>query len=316
MTVAQPTAVITARDVSRLYGERRALDHFSLDVPQGVVYGLLGPNGSGKSTFLSLVASMERPAEGEIQVFGAAPSSGAKANIGMVFQENAQDPGMTAMELLTLAGRMQGLGGGALTARATGLLATFGLSERTTDPIAKLSGGMRRRLEVARALVHDPALLLLDEPTTGIDPVERRNLWNALLGVARGARSILLATNDLAEADAVCEQVAFLRDGRLVATGSPEDLKSGLRRESVVVETADGVALNPGDIGALPGAGEVTVTENGLRITCDDSSALIPRLFELAPGAIRSVVVRSSTLEDAYFQHVGRRAEVPNGAAR
>ncbi len=311
-----PAAVITARDVSRLYGERRALDHLSLDVPAGVVYGLLGPNGSGKSTFLSLVASMERPAEGEMLVFGAPPSATAKAKIGMVFQENAQDPGMTATELLVLAGRMQGLGGAALGARAGALLRTFGLESRANDPIAKLSGGMRRRLEVARALIHDPALLLLDEPTTGIDPDERRNLWSALLGDARGSRTILLATNDLAEADSVCEQVAFLRDGRLIATGTPEELKAGLRRESVVVETLESRPLDPGIVAALPGAGEVTISESGLRITCDDASALIPRLFELAPGAIRSVVVRGSTLEDAYFQHVGRRLESPAGAVR
>lgn len=316
MTIASTAAVITARDVTRLYGERRALDHFSLDIPAGVVYGLLGPNGSGKSTFLSLVASMERPVEGEVLVFGAAPSFAAKAKIGMVFQENAQDPGMTATELLTLAGRMQGMGGSALSARAADLLRTFGLSDRASDAIAKLSGGMRRRLEVARALIHDPALLLLDEPTTGIDPDERRNLWSALLGPARGSRTIVLATNDLAEADTVCEQVAFLRAGRVVATGSPEELKSGLRRESVVVETLPDRPLNPAVVSVLPGAGEVTFSDDGFRVTCDDASALIPKLFELSPGAIRSVVVHGSTLEDAYFQHVGRRVDVPVVAAR
>lgn len=271
------------------------------------MFGLLGPNGSGKSTFLAMVAAMASPAEGTLSVFGSPPAAALKGKLGMVFQENAQDPLMTVSELLALAGTMQGIAGGVAKTRATDLLRTFGLSDRASDPISKLSGGMRRRLEVARALVHDPALLLLDEPTTGIDPDERQKLWSALLGEHRGSRTIVLATNDLAEADAVCQRVAFLRAGKVVATGTPAELKAGLRRESVTI----GGELSPADIsaiGAIHGAGETTVVDGLLQVTCDDASRLIPEVFAVAPGRVRSVNVRPSSLEDAYFQHVGRRA--------
>ena len=315
MADTSPAAVIEASNLSRSYGDRRALNQFSLNVPSGTVFGLLGPNGSGKSTFLALVAAMERPAEGELRVFGNPPAAAAKGRVGMVFQENAQDPSMTCIELLSLAGRMQGLGGANLRARAVELLATFGLADRARDPIAKLSGGMRRRLEVARALVHDPELVLLDEPTTGIDPDERRNLWSALLGSARKSRTILLATNDLSEADAVCEQVAFIREGSLVASGTPAELKAGLRRESVTVELAGDSANDLSRLASLAGAGDVILDGETVRITCDDSAALIPKLFELVPGRIRSVNVRPSTLEDAYFRHIGRRLAQPADVA-
>ncbi len=314
MAIARSSPVIEASNLSRSYGERLALNDFSLVVHAGGVFGLLGPNGSGKSTFLSLVASMQPPPGGGLRVFGEPPRTAAKSRVGMVFQENAQDPTMSCLELLTLAGRMQGLGGGALRSRATELLAAFGLADRANDLISRLSGGMRRRLEVARALVHDPELLLLDEPTTGIDPDERRNLWTALLGSARQSRTVLLATNDLSEADSVCEQVAFLREGTVVASGTPAELKTGLRRESVAVEFADAGASELDLLVTLPGAGEITFDGDIVRITCDDASLLIPRLFALVPGRIRAISVRPSTLEDAYFQHVGRRIAAPIGA--
>ncbi len=313
--VADSPLALQARGIVRRYGDRPALDGFSVDIPAGSVFGLLGPNGSGKSTFLALVASMSRPDSGDLLVFGAQPSAALKARVGMVFQENAQDPTMTVMELLALAGTMQGMKRPTINERASSLLRSFGLVDRAADPIAKLSGGMRRRLEVARALMHDPQLLLLDEPTTGIDPDERQNLWQALLASRdAGTRTVVLATNDLAEADAVCDRVAFLRAGVAVATGTPTELKSGLRAETVIIDAA---LLSPADIAAInnsPGTGDSSLMDGQLHITCDDASSLIPRLFTIAPGRIRSVSVRPSSLEDAYFQHVGRRAS--QGAAK
>jgi len=302
--------VVEATGISLLYGERRALDNLTLTVPGGSVYGLLGPNGSGKSTFITLLAAMEQPPVGVLRVFDQPQAPALRARIGTVFQENALDPLMSVRETLVLAGRLFGLRRQFLHERVPQLLEAFGLGERIDDSISSLSGGMRRRLEMVRALLHDPHLLLLDEPTTGIDPDERRALWDALLNRERGTRTILLATNDLAEADNVCDEVAFLRLGQVVASGSPEALKRGLKRESVrlVWDSPDEADL--AKVAAWPDTGELTQDAGEIHITVDDAAAFVPRLFSIAPHAIRSIRIEQSSLEDAYFRHVGRRPRV------
>ncbi|MCL4240322.1 MAG: ABC transporter ATP-binding protein [Dehalococcoidia bacterium] len=303
-----PGAAISARDIGRDYGERRALDGFSLEVPRGGVFGILGPNGSGKSTFLAMVAAMEQPAAGELRVLGEEPSRALRARVGTVFQENSADPLMRTAEYLRFAGRLFAVPGGTLNQRIPALLERFGLAQRARDPVSTLSGGMRRRLEVARALLHGPEILLLDEPTTGVDPEERRVLWDTL-GEARGSTTVLLATNDLAEADAVCDRVAFVQGGRVVASGSPAELKQGLRRDAVRINwpgaTADALAT----VASWPGTGDIVKSDGTVHVTADDASALVPRLFELAGREIRGVTIESSSLEDAYFQYIRRRVE-------
>ena len=289
------------------YGERLALDGLSVEVPAGSTFGLLGPNGSGKSTLISLLAAMEWPQSGSLAVFGQPPAPALRARVGTVFQENAQDPLMSPVETLALAARLFGVSRALAGARSTALLRRFGLAERANDAVAVLSGGMRRRLEMARALIHEPELLLLDEPTTGVDPGERRALWDALK--ESGERTVLLASNDLAEADSVCDAVAFIDGGRVVASGTPGELKRGLRAESVRLTWAGASDELVATVAMWPGVGDATVDGETVNLTADDASALVPRLFELAPGAIRGVSIRPATLEDAYFRHVqGRRA--------
>ena len=306
---------ITARGITRSYGERVALDGFSLSVTQGSVFGLLGPNGSGKSTFITLAAAMDAPPDGSLAFWGMVPSRALRRRVGVVFQENAQDPLMSVSEHLALAARLFGIEAKAAEARGASLLQSFGLAERAKDPVSTLSGGMRRRLEAARALMHNPDLLLLDEPTAGVDPGERTALWKALLGERQGDRTILLATNDLAEADAVCDHVAFISGGRVVASGTPAELKQGLRRDSVTVAWAG--ELPPANLGQAPaiaGAGEFITEGNTSQITVDDASGFVPALFARFPGAIRAVSVTPASLEDAYFRHVGRRVAGAGGA--
>jgi ABC-2 type transport system ATP-binding protein len=296
------TAVIAARDIVHSYGRRRALDGFSLEAPAGGVFGLLGPNGSGKSTFITMLAAMEAPQTGSLQVFGRQPENSLKARVGTVFQENAQDPLMPVSEYLSLAGRLFGVT--RRSARADAVLKQVGLAGRQSETIGALSGGMRRRLEVARALLHEPELLILDEPTTGVDPGERRSLWDAVRNDGR-ARTVLLATNDLAEAEQVCDRVAFIKDGKVVATGTPAEMKRGLRRESVAIRWDGANPADLGTVGSWPGTGEVIVEGGEVRVTVDDAATFVPRLFALAPGAIRAVRVEPATLEDAYFRLVG-----------
>ncbi|MBA4180277.1 MAG: hypothetical protein C0506_06765 [Anaerolinea sp.] len=309
----QPTPAVEVHDLSYSYGDRRALDGFSLSVPAGSVFGLLGPNGSGKSTFVTMLAAMAPPASGSLSAFGQPPHSALRARIGTVFQENASDPMMTVSELLRLAGRLFGVPRAALEPRIRELLAQFGLSDRAGELTGNLSGGMRRRLEMCRALLHNPELLLLDEPTTGVDPDERRALWDALLRRDTGQRTVVLATNDLAEADAVCDLVAFIQAGRVIATGTPAALKQGLRHESVRVGWESPTAEQLRMVAEWAGGSEVTRDGGFVRITVDDASTFVPRLFTLAPGAIRSVTIEKASLEDAYFRHVTRRGDAMAG---
>lgn len=311
----QTSSAIEATGITRSYGDRIALDDFSLDVPAGKVFGLLGPNGSGKSTLISILATMTAPTTGTLRVFGEPPSVATRGRVGTVFQENTADPLMTVNETLHLAGRLFGISSSSLHARSAEMLSVFGLSDRGNEPASSLSGGMRRRLEMARALLHDPELLLLDEPTTGVDPDERRALWGALLGEARGRRTILIATNDLSEADAICDEVAFIKAGRVAATGTPEELKRGLRKEALRVDWENVTPAQLVEVQSWPGAGTVSQDGDVVHITVDQASLFVPRLFALAPGDIRSLGIEKSSLEDAYFQHVSRRSadklEVP-----
>lgn len=301
---------VEARDIRRAYGERLALDGFTLKVPAGTIFGILGPNGSGKSTFMALVAAAETPAEGALRIFGEQPARRTRAVIGTVFQENASDPLMTPLEYLRFAGRLFGVPRADTEQRARELLGRFGLGERARDAIGTLSGGMRRRLEVARALLHRPRLLLLDEPTTGVDPEERRVLWECVRE-ERGDATVLLATNDLHEADGVCDLVAFVQDGRVVASGAPAELKRDLRRQAVRIELADGAGDDTiARLVAVAGSSSVTVANGAILVTTDDATALAPRLFEAAGAAIRSIRIEEASLEDAYFQYVRRRVRV------
>lgn len=301
-----PGPAIAARDIVRDYGERRALDGFSIEVPRGGVFGILGPNGSGKSTFIAMLAAMEQPGAGELRVLGEAPSRALRARLGTVFQENSADPLMRTAEYLRFAGRLFGIHGEALKQRIPALLGRFGLSQRSGDPVSSLSGGMRRRLEVARALLHEPEILLLDEPTTGVDPEERKILWDTL-GEARGSTTVLLATNDLAEADAACDRVAFVQSGRVVAAGTPAELKQGLRRDALRITWPGATAEELAVVAGWGGTGEILRSGDIVHVTADDASGLVPRLFELAGRGIRGVSIESSSLEDAYFRYIQRR---------
>lgn len=297
--------------MTRRYGEHRGLDNFSVAIPRGSVFGLLGPNGSGKSTFLSLIAAAEAPDSGAVRLYGREPDQEGRQRIGIVFQESTLDPTSTVADNLELSGRLFGLSRSECRTRAEELLQQFGLGDRYQQPITQLSGGMRRRVEVVRALLHSPDLLLLDEPTTGIDPGERQALWDALRTWPGEGKTVLLATNDLVEADGVCDYAAFIRDGRVVAAGRPQELKAGLQKEAIWLDWINPARDDLETVTTWPGVGSVSVQDTQVQITVDDASVVVPQLFALAPAAIKGVKIHPATLEDAYFHHVGIRAAEP-----
>ncbi len=306
-TAAPPATDLAVRvqDLSFAYAERRALDSLALQVPSGAVFGLLGPNGSGKSTLLSLLAGLQVPSAGDLRVLGQPPSAALRARIGILFQETSLDPLMTPRETLWLHGRLYGLGGHALRDRIDRLLEGVGLSERADSLVSTLSGGMKRRLELARVLLPAPQLILLDEPTTGLDPDAEAALWAHLRQANRDGATIILATNKVQEADEHCHQVAFIRHGRLAAQGAPAELKAALKRDAVWVEWPDFPPALADEIAAWDGVGKLTWAPPTLHATVDAASAFVPRLFQTAGDGIRAVRIRESTLGDAYFDIVG-----------
>lgn len=299
-------AAVDARDLVYAYGDRRALDGLSLAVPSGAIFGLLGPNGSGKSTFLSMLIGRRQPDAGEIRVLGRPLAPQLRARMGIVFQEPSLDAAMTVRETMHLQGRMFGLSRAVTALRASRLLDRVGLSDRASAMTSTLSGGMKRRLELARALLTQPALLLLDEPTLALDLDSKQSLWQHLLEANAAGTTLLLATNDVVEAERYCHTVALLDEGRLVAQAAPADLKRGLRNDAVRVDWHDDPSAEIGAIKAWPGVGNVRVAGRTTHVTVDAASPFLTRLFQDAGDRIRGVQIEESTLEDVYFQLVGK----------
>lgn len=283
-----------------------ALDELSLEVPAGSIFGLLGPNGSGKSTLLSLIIARREAAAGSIDVLGSPLDARLRRRMGIVFQEPSLDANMTVGETMLLQGRLFGQPRDETRASTAALLARVGLAGREGAFTSTLSGGMKRRLEVARALLTSPEVLLLDEPTLALDPDSRLALWDHLREASTAGATLLLATNDVSEAERYCDTVALIAGGRLVAQGAPAELKRDLRREAVRVEWNEAVPEIEKAIAGWPGAGEVRTDGRTTHVTTDDASALLARLFERHGPFIHAVRVEQSTLEDVYFQLAGR----------
>ncbi len=314
---ATTTAAVVADALVFAYagGAPPALDGLSVVVPQGERFALLGPNGAGKSTLLSIVNGLRAPQRGGLRLFGAPPGASARRSVGVVFQENCLDPLMTVRETLVLQGRLFGMGGAPLRERIDAMLTTVGLTDRAGQPAGELSGGLKRRLELARAMLAEPRLLLLDEPTVGLDPDSRRRLWEHLLAINAAGTTLLLATNDVAEADRFATTVAFIERGRVVAQGAPIDLKRGLRRDAVWVDAPDLPGSLVEVVAALPGVGRVSGAPPSLHVTVDDAATFVPELFRIAQGSVRAVRIEESTLEDAYFELAGTTISRHDGEA-
>lgn len=296
---SSPALLINALTVK--YGERMALDSLDLRIDPGAAFGLLGPNGAGKSTLIGAIAGLIQPDAGRVEVFGQAAGLASRRDIGFVFQDSGLDPFMTCTETLRLQAAMFGESGRPAKERAGAALASVGLSDRAGSMVSTLSGGMRRRLALARGILMRPRLLVLDEPTVGLDPESRRQLWTLLHELRGEGVTALVASQDVDEVQDGCDAVAFLREGRVALAGAVAELRKGLKRDAVVVEFE---AIPDGLVTALRGwtsIGSVTVEGETIRLTVDDAGAIIPKLFAETPARITGIRVREATLEDAYF---------------
>jgi len=288
------------------YGERQALAGLDLSVSRGEIVALLGPNGSGKSTLFRILSTLIVPTAGEASVFGAdvvreAPA--ARRRMGVVFQSPALDDQLTARENLRLHGRLHGLGGRGLEARTSTLLERMGVLDRAEERIGRLSGGLARRVDLARGVLHEPDLLLLDEPTSGLDPAARRDLWSLLEDLRDRGLTLLLTTHLMDEAER-CQRVIILDQGALVAAGSPAVLRSGIGGDVLTIGTdrpVEAAELLHRELGLT-----AAVLGDRLRLEHPGAAELVPRVAAALGARLQSLTLQPPTLEDVFLHRTGR----------
>jgi len=240
-------SAVVAHGLAKTFGTQRAVDNIDLTVVEGEIFGVLGPNGAGKTTLLQMLATLLPMDNGDAKIFGYDVRSEAHAVrqlIGVTGQYASVDENLTGRENLWLFGRLQGLSSGGARREADELLEKFGLTEAANRPISQFSGGMRRRLDLAAGLITKPALIFLDEPTTGLDPRTRAQMWDTIRGLVADGCTILLTTQYLDEADELADRIAVIDRGRKVAEGTPSELKAHIGGSRLRVQLADGVDVN------------------------------------------------------------------------
>jgi ABC-2 type transport system ATP-binding protein len=295
-------------------GHIRAVDGLDLEVLEGEIFGLLGPNGAGKTTTAGMLTTRVIPTSGRAFVGGidvVAHPSAAKQVIGVVPQSNTLDRSLGVWENLYFHGRFFGMSGATARAEATRLLEQFRLSERAKDPVGALSGGMAQRLMVARAIMHRPATLFLDEPTAGLDPQSRLALWEILGELHAAGQTILLTTHYMEEADELCDRLAIIDHGKLLSLGTPAELKNATGADTIVTVTA------PGDLDELatllaadvPGAQRATRVDQTVLVEVREQAGVLPLVFNVAERGgyhVTDVSVTAPTLETVFINLTGK----------
>jgi ABC-2 type transport system ATP-binding protein len=294
--------------VGHAYRDRIALDDVSLTVSPGEMFALLGPNGGGKTTLFRIIATLVRPAAGSVRVFGAdVRTNGADVRrlLGVVFQSPALDKRLTVRENLRHHGHLYGLRGRPLHDLIEAALARVRLSDRGDDRVLALSGGLARRAEIAKALLPAPRLLLLDEPTTGLDPGVRADLWRDLRALREAQGTTIVLTTHLMDEAEACDRVAILDSGRVVLSGRPGDLTAALGGDILTIDSDRPAVLAAGlrERFALPAA----VVDGVVRIERDRAHEFIGQVIDAFPGDVRSVRFSRPTLHDVFVHHTGHR---------
>jgi ABC-2 type transport system ATP-binding protein len=300
--------VISVRDLVHRYDSRTALNGVSFDVRPAELFGLLGPNGSGKTTMFRILSTLMVPVAGQAIILGhdaAKDPSQLRREIGVVFQAQSIDLKLTAAENLQHQGHLYGLHGSTLRARIKEILERVRLADRARDRAETFSGGMQRRLELAKGLLHGPRVLLLDEPTTGLDPGARRDLWQYLSILRDEEHVTVLVTTHLMEEAERCDRLAILNEGKLVALGTPTELKREIGGDVIVLETKDPEALAM-RIRARFDV-DVRVVGNQVRIEKDQAHRFVTDVVEAFPGEIDAVSISKPSLEDVFIKRTGHR---------
>ena len=292
---------IEVSGLRKRYGDVRAVDGVTFGVEEGEFFGILGPNGAGKTTALEIIEGLREADEGEVSVLGMSPwprNPRLLPRMGVQLQASAFFERLTAREQLRTFGSLYGVA----SSKADAMLELVGLADKAGVRVEKLSGGQAQRLSIACALVHDPELLFLDEPTAALDPQARRNLWDVLREISRQGRTIVLTTHYMDEAEALCDRVAIMDSGRILELGPPAALVRGLDAPARI-SVASGV-LAVEDALLLPGVDEADDDDVSLTISTRDPSRVVEAMA--ARAALDGVQIRGATLEDVFLEVTGR----------
>ena len=300
--------MIEIEHITHRYGDRTALDDFSLEILRGEVFALLGPNGSGKTTLFRLLSTLIPPQSGKIEIAGCdlrVQTQRVRKMLGIVFQAPSVDRKLTVKENLTHQGHLYGLSGASLRAKQSELLDQLGLIDRQNDLVESLSGGLRRRVELAKGLLHDPQVVLLDEPSTGLDPGARADLWEYLFRL-RDERGVTIAlTTHLLEEAERADRLAILHAGKLVALGTPDELRAEVGGDSITLRSPDLDSLQK-EIEDQFGHTALRL-QDALRLELPAGHEWIAKLVEAFGPRITSITLAGPTLEDVFIDRTGHR---------
>src|SRR4051794_6287766 len=297
---------IEVTDLVKSYGDVEAVRGVSFAVGAGEVFGFLGPNGAGKSTTINMLCTLATPTSGAARVSGydvVTQRDAVRRHIGLVFQDPTLDGYLTAEQNLRLHAELYGIDPGAIPGRMDQMLAMVDLADRRDQPVMTFSGGMRRRLEIARGLLHSPRVLFLDEPTIGLDPQTRSSIWRYIRALQESEGTTIFMTTHYMDEAEFCDRIAIMDRGEIVVLDTPETLKASVGADRVVLGTAD----NDAALAALNDRFgiEATVAEGAVTFHVENGEAFVPRLFAELDVAITSVAVSRPTLDDVFMRHTG-----------
>lgn len=306
------TTAILVNDLTKKFNDLVAVNHISFEIEQGEIFGLLGPNGAGKTTTLSMLSTMQKPTSGSATIQGKdveTDEDGVRKEIGIVFQDQSLDEELTAGENMDFHGRLYRIPTEIRKQRIDELLRLVELHERKNDIVKTFSGGMRRRLEIARGLLHHPSVLFLDEPTLGLDPQTRNHLWQYIATLSKEKNiSIILTTHYMEEADRLCDRIAIIDHGTIIALDTPENLKNGIGGDIITITTHE--FEKSSKILTEPWINRLEIYNDEVRISLKNAEQHISEIITILNQhqiPVHSVSIHKPTLEDVFLSYTGKK---------